>query len=154
MNNSYSCGLERIKFYQPNGHPHETRAGGLCPQALQKQYQQLLCLLGSTKKLALNELTDLYIKDSMRAPGTAASKQNYANTLLPILGYLKAAIPSTVTKHIEEVIHKYPKSFLRITTPKRSLKYYLDQNGSDRIKNLSYVGSYSEALNTNRKYYQ
>ncbi|UZE96804.1 YbgA family protein [Alkalimarinus alittae] len=38
MKKSPSCGLERIKVYQENGHPHETRVKGLFAEALQKRY--------------------------------------------------------------------------------------------------------------------
>lgn len=38
MKNSPSCGLSRIKVYQANGHPHETRTAGLFTQALQAAY--------------------------------------------------------------------------------------------------------------------
>lgn len=38
MKNSPSCGLSRIKVYQENGYPHETRVQGLFASALQKQY--------------------------------------------------------------------------------------------------------------------
>lgn len=38
MKNSPSCGLSRIKVYQQNGYPHETRVQGLFARALQKQY--------------------------------------------------------------------------------------------------------------------
>ncbi|MFD2231308.1 YbgA family protein [Alkalimarinus sediminis] len=38
MKNSPSCGLERIKVYQENGYPHETRVQGLFASALQKRY--------------------------------------------------------------------------------------------------------------------
>ena len=38
MKNSPSCGLERVKVYQPNGHPHEIRTAGLFAQALKDRY--------------------------------------------------------------------------------------------------------------------
>ncbi len=38
MKNSPSCGLEKIKVYQGNGHPHQTRATGVFAKALKKQY--------------------------------------------------------------------------------------------------------------------
>ncbi len=38
MKNSPSCGLSRIKVYQENGYPHETKVSGLFANALQKQY--------------------------------------------------------------------------------------------------------------------
>ena len=38
MKNSPSCGLERVKVYQANGHPHQTRVAGLFAQALKEQY--------------------------------------------------------------------------------------------------------------------
>jgi uncharacterized protein YbgA (DUF1722 family)/uncharacterized protein YbbK (DUF523 family) len=38
MKNSPSCGLERIKIYQPNGHPHNQRGRGLFTEALMERY--------------------------------------------------------------------------------------------------------------------
>lgn len=38
MKNSPSCGLERVKVYQPNGHPHVNRRAGLFAQALIEKY--------------------------------------------------------------------------------------------------------------------
>ncbi|RRJ82746.1 YbgA family protein [Aestuariirhabdus litorea] len=41
MKNSPSCGLERIKVYQPNGHPHINRGRGLFAAALIDRYPRL-----------------------------------------------------------------------------------------------------------------
>ena len=41
MKNSPSCGLERIKIYQENGHPHQTRGRGLFTKALMEKYPLL-----------------------------------------------------------------------------------------------------------------
>lgn len=38
MKKSPSCGLERVKVYQENGHPHEIKVKGLFASALQKRY--------------------------------------------------------------------------------------------------------------------
>ena len=38
MKNSPSCGLERVKVYQANGHPHSTPGTGLFAQALKEKY--------------------------------------------------------------------------------------------------------------------
>ncbi|MCP4880179.1 MAG: DUF1722 domain-containing protein [Gammaproteobacteria bacterium] len=38
MKNSPSCGMERVKVYQTNGHPHPLRRQGLFAQALQARY--------------------------------------------------------------------------------------------------------------------
>ncbi len=38
MKNSPSCGLERVKVYQDNGHPHPRRVQGLFAKALQQAY--------------------------------------------------------------------------------------------------------------------
>ena len=38
MKNSPSCGLERVKVYQPNGHPHQIRSAGVFAKALKAQY--------------------------------------------------------------------------------------------------------------------
>jgi len=41
MKNSPSCGLERIKVYQKNGHPHMQRTAGLFTRALKARYPLL-----------------------------------------------------------------------------------------------------------------
>ena len=41
MKNSPSCGLERVKVYQENGHPHTIRRQGLFTEQLQKKYPLL-----------------------------------------------------------------------------------------------------------------
>lgn len=41
MKNSPSCGLERIKVYQENGHPHMKRSPGLFTKALQERFPLL-----------------------------------------------------------------------------------------------------------------
>ncbi|TBR41440.1 DUF1722 domain-containing protein [Marinomonas agarivorans] len=41
MKNSPSCGMERIKIYQENGHPHMQRTAGLFTQALMDKYPLL-----------------------------------------------------------------------------------------------------------------
>ncbi|MBJ7536867.1 YbgA family protein [Marinomonas transparens] len=41
MKNSPSCGLERIKVYQENGHPHMQRSAGLFTKALLQRYPLL-----------------------------------------------------------------------------------------------------------------
>ncbi|MDO6563348.1 DUF523 and DUF1722 domain-containing protein [Amphritea sp. 1_MG-2023] len=38
---SPSCGMERVKIYQPSGHPHEQRGAGLFARALMAQYPNL-----------------------------------------------------------------------------------------------------------------
>jgi uncharacterized protein YbgA (DUF1722 family)/uncharacterized protein YbbK (DUF523 family) len=41
MKNSPSCGYERVKVYQANGHPHTTRRQGIFTEQLQKKYPLL-----------------------------------------------------------------------------------------------------------------
>ncbi|MGB0468785.1 MAG: YbgA family protein [Pontibacterium sp.] len=41
MKNSPSCGAERVKVYQPNGHPHTTPGIGLFAQALKAKYPNM-----------------------------------------------------------------------------------------------------------------
>ncbi|WP_426415382.1 YbgA family protein [Aestuariirhabdus sp. LZHN29] len=41
MKNSPSCGLERVKVYQPNGHPHIDRGRGLFAAALKERFPLL-----------------------------------------------------------------------------------------------------------------
>ena len=41
MKNSPSCGLARVKVYQPNGHPHTTPGIGLFAKALKEKYPHM-----------------------------------------------------------------------------------------------------------------
>lgn len=41
MKNSPSCGYQRVKVYQPNGHPHTMRREGIFTEQLQKKYPLL-----------------------------------------------------------------------------------------------------------------
>lgn len=41
LKNSPSCGLERVKVYQPNGHPHQTPGVGLFARALKEAYPNM-----------------------------------------------------------------------------------------------------------------
>lgn len=41
IKNSPSCGLERVKVYQANGHPHQTAGRGLFAQAMRNRYPLL-----------------------------------------------------------------------------------------------------------------
>lgn len=41
MKNSPSCGMERVKVYQDNGHPHQQRTSGLFAKALMQRYPLL-----------------------------------------------------------------------------------------------------------------
>lgn len=41
LKNSPSCGLERVKIYQPNGHPHQTPGMGLFARALKEKYPHM-----------------------------------------------------------------------------------------------------------------
>lgn len=39
--NSPSCGMERVKVYQPNSHPHDIKSAGLFAKALMQRYPHL-----------------------------------------------------------------------------------------------------------------
>ena len=41
LKNSPRCGLERVKVYQPNGHPHQTPGMGLFARALKEAYPNM-----------------------------------------------------------------------------------------------------------------
>ncbi|WP_281556882.1 DUF523 and DUF1722 domain-containing protein [Thalassomonas sp. RHCl1] len=41
MKNSPSCGLQRVKVYQENGHPHQVKSAGLFAKALKKAYPSM-----------------------------------------------------------------------------------------------------------------
>ncbi|WDE14474.1 DUF1722 domain-containing protein [Thalassomonas haliotis] len=41
MKNSPSCGLQRVKVYQANGHPHQVKSAGLFAKALKEAYPDM-----------------------------------------------------------------------------------------------------------------
>tara|TARA_B110000503_G_scaffold109433_1_gene163746 strand:- start:1439 stop:2440 length:1002 start_codon:yes stop_codon:yes gene_type:complete len=59
MKNSPSCGLERVKVYQPNGHPHQIRTAGVFAKALKAQYP--LMPIEEEGRLQDNKLFDNFL---------------------------------------------------------------------------------------------
>ena len=119
----------------------------------QTQYRQLGRLLSGQKKLTLDQLVNTYLSAFMTALSKPASKQNHTNTLLHILGYLKNSVSSQARAHILQTIDKYQKGIFPLATPLTLIKHYLDQYGSDYIKNQHYLDPYPESINPLRKYY-
>jgi len=208
MRNSPSCGLERVKVYQANGHPHQKRAQGLFASALKKKYplmpveeegrlhdsklfenfvlrvyayhnfrckvlatpamrnlvefhsnykyilmahhqltyKKLGRMLGQAQKNANDSLINLYFQSFMTALSKPANKKNHTNTLLHILGYLKNSVPSRARQNITDVIDRYRQGQLPLITPLTLLKHYLDQHGSDYIRNQRYLAPYPDSL--------
>ena len=209
MKNSPTCGLERVKVYQPDGHPHAIRTAGLFTQALTKQYplmpieeegrlhddklldnfllrvyaysnfrrevlnapsmhklisfhssykyvlmahnqkiyRYLGQLLNGQQKGPLEQLLNNYLGCFMQALAKPADRNNHANTLLHILGYLKKSVSSMARQQIVEVIYKYKQGIVPLTTPLTLLAHYLTQYGSSYIKGQRYLAPYPESLN-------
>ncbi|WP_250655224.1 YbgA family protein [Alkalimarinus coralli] len=112
----------------------------------QTAYRKLGRLLGRGAKQAINTLTAEYFQQFMSAISKPASKKNHTNTLLHILGYLRKSVPSQARQNIAEVIKKYHQGVLPLVTPLTLLKHYLEQYGSDYIRNQRYLSPYPESL--------
>ncbi len=208
MKNSPSCGYQRVKVYQANGHPHTIRRQGLFTEQLHKRYpllpieeegrlndprlrenfilrvyahycfrhevladlslhnliqfhsrykytlmahNQLLYrslgkMLTGDSELSIDALALQYFTLFMQALGKPASVKNHTNTLLHILGYLKKSVSSRSRVNLMDVIHKYRQRKIPLITPLTLLSHYIEQHGSQYIKEQRYFNPYPEAL--------
>lgn len=208
MKNSPSCGYQRVKVYQPNGHPHRIRRQGLFTEQLQKKYpllpieeegrlndpqlrenfilrvyahhhfrhevladlslhhliqfhsrykytvmahnqplyRRLGKMLAGNSELSIDALAQQYFALFMEALAKPASVKNHTNALLHIAGYLKKSVPSQSRINLMDVIHKYRQRKIPLITPLTLLSHYIEQYGSQYIKQQRYFNPYPEAL--------
>jgi uncharacterized protein YbgA (DUF1722 family)/uncharacterized protein YbbK (DUF523 family) len=208
MKNSPSCGLERIKIYQENGHPHKDRGQGIFTTALKQRYPELpveeegrlndaplrenfilrvyahhhfrtlvdqapsigrlmafhrdykYVLMAHNqieyralgRMLAIAEPCDLgalrneYHRRFMQAIAKPACRANHCNVLLHILGYLKRSVESAARRSIVDVIERYRVGEVNLATPLTLITHYVNQCGSDYIRQQRYLQPYPAAL--------
>ncbi|MGO3345081.1 MAG: YbgA family protein [Marinomonas sp.] len=208
MKNSPSCGLERIKVYQENGHPHMQRSAGLFTKALQERYPLLPIeedgrlndpllkenflmrvfahhefrhcvaaepsmktliafhsrykylvmahsqpaykllgkLLSGNDPRPINALKDAYFEAFMSALSKPAKRKNHCNALMHLVGYLKGAVDVAIRKDIIEVIEQYRRGEVNLATPMALLHHYLNNYGSQYVKEQRYFAPYPSAL--------
>jgi uncharacterized protein YbgA (DUF1722 family)/uncharacterized protein YbbK (DUF523 family) len=115
---------------------------------LYKELGQMLANVGDT---SLDCICHKYFELFMHALAEPASVKNHANTLLHILGYLKKSVSSESRINIASVIDKYRNKKLALITPLTLLSHYIDQHGSQYIKDQRYLCPYPESLGLSNK---
>ena len=137
MKNSPSCGLERVKVYQPNGHPHQIRTAGVFAKALKEQYP--LMPIEEEGRLHDDKLFDNFVlrvyaysnfrKEVLEQPSLhklmvfhsrykyllMAHNQDKCRTLGRLLGANK-------NESLEELTHTYFSSFIEALSKPASRK--------------------------------
>lgn len=208
MKNSPSCGLERVKVYQENGHPHTQRRQGLFTEQLQKKYPLLPIeedgrlndprlrenfilrvyahhnfrhevladlsmhhliqfhsrykyllmahhqgayralgkMLADIGDESIEQLAKRYFYQFMQGLAKPASVKNNANALSHILGYLKNSVSGQARQHLAMTIERYRCYKLPLITPLTLLAHYIEQHGSDYIRNQRYFDPYPDSL--------
>ena len=112
-------------------------------QALYKELGKRLAVIEKDK---LDDTLIEYQADFMEALGHSATKENHTNTLMHILGYLKKTVSPEARQDIHEVILKYHRGEIPLSTPLTLLKHYIKQDGSEYIRTQRYLQPYPERL--------
>lgn len=112
----------------------------------QKLYKELGQRLASIDKNQLEQTLADYQSAFMESLSHIASKESHTNTLMHILGYLKKAASAEARQDIHEVILKYHRGEIPLSTPLTLLKHYIKQGGSDYIRAQRYLQPYPERL--------
>lgn len=112
-------------------------------QVLYKELgKRLACIDKNELETALKEYQEAF----MEALSSSASRENHTNTLMHILGYLKKTVSAEARQDINEVILKYHRGEIPLTTPLTLLKHYIKQDGSEYIRAQRYLQPYPERL--------
>lgn len=112
----------------------------------QTLYKELGKRLASINKNELDSELESYQTAFMEALSHGASRENHTNTLMHILGYLKKTVSSEARQDIHEVILKYHRGDIPLSTPLTLLKHYIKQEGSEYIRTQRYLQPYPERL--------
>ncbi len=112
----------------------------------QALYKELGKNLATIDKHNFEQTLSDYQSAFMSALSQSASKENHTNTLMHILGYLKKTASAEARQDINDVILKYHRGEIPLTTPLTLLKHYIKQGGSEYIRTQRYLQPYPERL--------
>lgn len=116
----------------------------------QMAYRNIGRLVAHAYKNPLDQVLEQYLSDIMQAFSQPASRKGHTNVMQHILGYLKKSVPSPARQKIADTIHEYRLGLLPLSAPLTLLQHYIDQNGSDYIKEQIYWQPYPQELKLRR----
>lgn len=109
-------------------------------------YKELGKRLATIDKHELEKTLVEYQSSFMGALSASATKENHTNTLMHILGYLKKTASAEARQDIHQVILKYHRGDIPLSTPLTLLRHYIKQGGSEYIRTQRYLQPYPERL--------
>ncbi len=112
----------------------------------QIEYRALGQLLACAAKKDLPTLRNEYRRRFMQAISRPANRGNHCNVLMHILGYLKRTLSGSTRRSIVEVIERYRRGEVNLATPLTLIHHYIDQYGSEYIRNQRYLQPYPAVL--------
>jgi len=118
----------------------------------QNQCREIGRFIAKNNHWPIEQLISEYFALFMQAMSKHANKNNHANALMHMLGYLKRSVPSAARQNIVTVIEKYQAGITPLSTPLTLLSHYLQQHGSTYINNQRYLEPYPEDINPIKKY--
>ena len=116
-------------------------------------YRALGKMLADIGDESIASLIERYFTGFMQALTKPASVRDQSNALLHILGYLKRSVSSESRIHMVSIINKYRLKKLALITPLTLLSHYIEQHGSQYIREQRYFNPYPEALGLRNKIY-
>ena len=116
----------------------------------QSQFRALGRLLAEASGSCMDQLLLSYLSGFMRVLAKPATRENYTNVLLHILGFLKKTVSAEARRDIAAVIHQYRQRVLPLSAPLTLIKHYVEPLGSDFIRQQRYFSPYPEVLRTQK----
>lgn len=104
-----------------------------------KAYRELGRLVANDGAKSLPAMVSEYEALLMKTLKKIASPKSHVNTLYHIFGYLKRDLTTEAKQEIIDVIENYRNEAVTLIVPVTLLNHYINQFGSDYIKNQAYL---------------
>lgn len=109
-------------------------------------YKHLGRLLANADKKDIESTINNYFTLFMTALAKPANRKGHVNTLLHVFGYFKRQLSHSAKKSILRTIELYQAGQMPLVTPLTLLQHYIDQFGSDYLRQQRYFAPYPESL--------
>ncbi|KKO46158.1 membrane protein [Arsukibacterium ikkense] len=109
-------------------------------------YRELGRLVASAKLFTPADLSERYLTDLMHALKNIASRQQHANVLQHLQGFLKKSLNRAEKLELTDLIHRYRQGFLPLMAPLTLLNHHLRQFPNQYVAAQRYLNPYPEQL--------
>ncbi|MDU0354399.1 YbgA family protein [Paraglaciecola aquimarina] len=112
----------------------------------QKQVKNLGGLLAQSQNLSISQLTEIYLEKMMATLKKIATRENHANTLQHIQGYLKNDIDKDDKAELCSTFTDYKNGLLPLIVPITLLRHHFRKHPNDYITQSYYMSPYPGEL--------